>query len=110
MRGLRASARITLGEPIGSFGAILRRMSSIDEILAMIRRLPLPDRLRLIERARQEADEDTPRPAAVKYAPDSISPEELLASRVKQPPGVGPVSLEDMERAIIEGALGRGSV
>lgn len=33
--------------------------------------------------------------------------EELLASRIKPPAGVGPVSLEDMDRAIAEGASGR---
>lgn len=36
---------------------------SIDELLSAIRHLPLEDRLRLIEQARQEADEDTPVPA-----------------------------------------------
>ena len=36
-----------------------------------------------------------------------LTVDELLASRVKLPPGVGPLSLEDMERAIAEGALGR---
>ncbi len=37
----------------------------------------------------------------------NLSVDELLVSRVKLPPGVGPVSLEDMDRAIAEGALGR---
>lgn len=36
-----------------------------------------------------------------------LTVDELLASRIKLPPGVGPLSLEDMERAITEGALGR---
>jgi hypothetical protein len=36
-----------------------------------------------------------------------LTVDELLASRVKLPPGVGPLSLEDIERAIAEGALGR---
>jgi hypothetical protein len=36
-----------------------------------------------------------------------LTVDELLASRIKLPPGVGPLSLEDMERAIAEGALGR---
>ncbi|AUX23824.1 uncharacterized protein SOCEGT47_043540 [Sorangium cellulosum] len=35
---------------------------------------------------------------------------ELLASRIKLPPGMGPLSQEDMERAIAEGALGRHEV
>ena len=35
-----------------------------------------------------------------------LTVDELLASRIKLPPGVGPLSLEDMERAIAEGALG----
>jgi hypothetical protein len=37
----------------------------------------------------------------------ALSVDELMASRIKLPPGVGPLSLEDMERAIAEGALGR---
>jgi hypothetical protein len=36
-----------------------------------------------------------------------LSIDELLGSRIKLPPGFGPVSLEDMEKAIAEGALGR---
>ena len=38
---------------------------SIDELLAGIRRLPLDERRRLIERAGREADEDTPKPPVV---------------------------------------------
>jgi hypothetical protein len=38
---------------------------SIDELLATIRRLPLDERRRLIERAAHEADEDTPKPPTV---------------------------------------------
>ncbi len=41
---------------------MLLGMSALDEILATIRRLPLPERLRLIERASIEAAEDTPKP------------------------------------------------
>ena len=36
-----------------------------------------------------------------------LTVDELLGSRIKLPAGVGPLSLEDMERAIAEGALGR---
>jgi hypothetical protein len=36
-----------------------------------------------------------------------LSVDELLASRVKLPPGVGPLSAEDIEHAIAEGAQGR---
>ena len=36
-----------------------------------------------------------------------LSVDDLLASRISLPPDVGPLSLEDMERAIAEGALGR---
>ena len=36
-----------------------------------------------------------------------LTVDEFLASRIKLPPGVGPLSLEDMDRAIAEGALGR---
>ena len=36
-----------------------------------------------------------------------LTVDELLASRIKLSPGVGPLSLEDMEQAIAEGAVGR---
>ena len=85
-------------------------MGAIDEILATIRRLPLQERLRLIERAAGEAAEDTPKPAAVAERRRTLSVDELLAARLTPPPGVGPVSLPDMERAIAEGASDRGGV
>ena len=85
-------------------------MAAQDELLAMIRRLPLHERLRLIERATLEAREDTPKPAAVTERGRTLSVDEFLAARLTPPPGVGPVSLEDMDRAIAEGASGRGSV
>src|SRR5690348_7922438 len=43
--------------------------TSTDDLLAAIRRLPLDERRRLIERATQDADEDTPKPAAVGASP-----------------------------------------
>jgi hypothetical protein len=36
-----------------------------------------------------------------------LTVDELLASRIKLAPEFGPLSLEDMDRAIAEGALGR---
>ena len=36
-----------------------------------------------------------------------LTVDELLASRIKPPPGTGPLSQEDIDRAIAEGALGR---
>ena len=39
-----------------------------------------------------------------------IGLDEFLVARLTPPPGVGPVSLEDMDRAVAEGAIGRGSV
>jgi hypothetical protein len=46
--------------------------------------------------------------AATTAAPERVlTIDELLASRIKLPPGVGPLSHEDMEQAIAEGALGR---
>jgi hypothetical protein len=89
---------------------MLGRMSALDEILATIRRLPLPERLRLIERASLEVAEDTPKPAAVAERARRLRVDEFLAARLAPPPGVGPVSLQDMERAIAEGATGRGGV
>jgi len=35
--------------------------------------------------------------------------DDLIASRLRRPSGVDPVTLDDMERAISEGATGRGS-
>ena len=90
--------------------AILRVVPAVDEILATIRRLPLPERRRLIERATLEVAEDTPKPAAVAERHRTLSVDEFLAARLTPPPGVGPVSLPDMDRAIAEGASGRGSV
>ena len=81
-------------------------MGSIDEILATIRRLPLQERRRLIGQAANEAAEDTPKPAAVAEPARTPSVDELLAVRLTPPPGVGPVSLQDMDRAIAEGARG----
>jgi len=85
-------------------------MSAVDEILATIRQLPLAERRRLIERASRDAAEDTPKPPPVAGRERTLSVDEFLAARLTPPPGVGPVSLQDMERAIAEGATGRGSV
>jgi hypothetical protein len=87
---------------------MLGNMSALEEILATIRRLPLPERLRLIERASIEAAEDTPTPGAVSERSRALSVDEFLAARLA-PAGVSGVSLQDMERAIAEGANGRGS-
>ena len=62
-------------------GAMLCVMRAIDEILAPIRRLPLPERLRLIERAANEAAEDTPKPAAVAANEPKLSVDEVFAAR-----------------------------
>jgi hypothetical protein len=39
-----------------------------------------------------------------------LTVDELMAARLQRPPGVAPVSLEDIEQAIVEGTLGRGDV
>jgi hypothetical protein len=57
-----------------------------------------------------EVAEDTPKPAAVAEHRRALSVDEFLAARLAPPPGVGPISLQDMDRAIAEGASGRGSV
>jgi hypothetical protein len=64
----------------------------------------------LIERAKLEADEDTPKPAAVTKRGSKLSVDEFLAKRLTPPPGAGPMTLQDMDRVIAEGASGRGSV
>jgi hypothetical protein len=43
-----------------------------DELLAAIRRLPLNERLQLIQRAARDAAEDTPRPTEVRESPPSL--------------------------------------
>jgi hypothetical protein len=88
---------------------MLSMMGAIDEILATIRRLPLEDRLRLIQRAAVEAAKDTPKPAAVSERTRTLSADEFLAARITPPSGVGPVTLGDMEHAIAKGASGGGS-
>ncbi len=46
-------------------------------------------------------------PEAPAAAKGTLTIDELLASRIKLPSGFVPVSDDDMERAIAEGALGR---
>jgi hypothetical protein len=36
-----------------------------------------------------------------------LTPDELLARRIKLPPGTDPLTQDDIDRAIAEGALGR---
>lgn len=86
------------------------RMGSIDEILATIRRLPLNERLALIERAASEAAEDTTRRPALGEGPRTLSVDDLLAARLRPPPGVRTVSLQEMDYAIAEGSTSRGVV
>jgi hypothetical protein len=45
---------------------------TMDDLLAAIRRLPIEDRLRLIERAARDASEDTPKPPAAGAAPSLL--------------------------------------
>lgn len=85
-------------------------MSPLEEILATIRRLPLPERLRLIERAEIEAEAETPTPGDVAARTRTLTPDEFLSTRLTPPLGAGPVSLRDMDHAIAEGAIGRGSL
>ena len=89
---------------------MLPGMTPLEEILATIRQLPLPERLRLIERAAIEAAEDTPKPAAVAERGRTLTVDEFLAARLTPPAGVGPASQQDIELAIAEGARGRGSL
>ena len=89
---------------------MLPGMTPLEEILATIRQLPLPERLRLIERAAIEAAEDTPKPAAAAGRGRALTVDEFLAARLTPPAGVGPASLQDIGLAIAEGARGRGSL
>ena len=52
-----------------------------------------------IELIALHADAESTRPRDQKLTLD-----ELLAARLKPPPGVGPISVEDMEEAIAKGA------
>ena len=42
--------------------------------------------------------------------PRRLSVDELLENRLSRPSGVAPVSLADMQDAIVDGALGRGDI
>jgi hypothetical protein len=87
-----------------------------NDLLEAIRRLPLDERLRLIQRAANESDEDAPKPPPIGTSPQTsasdrkLTVDELLAARLTPAPDIGSVALRDMERAIAEGASGRGSV
>ena len=45
---------------------------NMDDLLAAIRRLPLEDRLRLIERVARDASEDTPKPVPAAASPSLL--------------------------------------
>ena len=49
-------------------------------------------------------------PAVAASETRRLSVDELLAARLIPQTGIGSVTLEDMERAIVDGATGRGSV
>jgi hypothetical protein len=49
-------------------------------------------------------------PAMSRTTRRKLTVDELLAARLEPSPGVGPVSLSDMDNAIADGAAGRGSV
>lgn len=55
----------------------------------------------MIELPPTEGADETP----IADRPRKLSVDELLASRLSPPPGVGSVSLADIENAIVEGAL-----
>lgn len=46
-------------------------------------------------------------PAVDTSPPRKVTVDQLLAARIKLPPGAGPISQDDIDRAIAEGALGR---
>ena len=53
--------------------------STIDELLAAIRQLPMDERRALIDRAARDADQDTPRP------PPAAQPASLLGLMADEP-------------------------
>lgn len=53
--------------------------STIDELLAAIRQLPIDERRALIDRATRDADQDTPRP------PPAAQPASLLGLMADEP-------------------------
>jgi len=79
---------------------VIRLDTTIDEALARA----LPALRPLLGRHVELVAAEMP---ASRPSRSKLTVDELFASRIDLPPGVGPVSLEDMERAIIEGALGR---
>lgn len=88
-------------------------MATAEDILASLRRLPLPERLLLIGLAAQEAAAETPKPPAVVRGAGHtsvLSVDDLVAARLSLLPDADSVSLADMERAIAEGASGRAGI
>lgn len=49
-------------------------------------------------------------PEAPAKSAKKLTVDELLAARLSPPPGVGPVTLADIEQAIADGASGRGGI
>jgi hypothetical protein len=49
-------------------------------------------------------------PEASAKAAGKLTVDELLAARLSPPAGVGPISLADIEKAIADGASGRGGL
>jgi hypothetical protein len=77
----------------------IRIDTTIDEVLAQALPALRPLLGRHVELiALDAAPPPTPR--------QKLTLEEFLASRLERPEGIAPVTLEDMERAIVEGALG----
>lgn len=72
-----------------------------DEILAIIRSLPLDVRRAVLARASEQLDEDTPKPAAVRQATAKARPladwEEFIATL----PDAPPLPLEAFDRASV---------
>lgn len=79
---------------------VIRLDTTIDEALARA----LPALRPLLGRHVELVAAEMP---AVRPSRSKLTVDDLLASRIDLPSGVGPISLEDMDRAIMEGALGR---
>ena len=92
-------------------GAMFRCMGTIDDLLVMIRQLTVSERLRLIEQATRDIAQDTPKQPSVGEAmAQSLSVDEFLAARLAPHLGIGPVTLQDTERAVADGMSRRGSL
>lgn len=92
------------GEPVCRISPVTPRRRTVRDLVDLLRTAPPAEDGDL--HAVEEAVKSPPLPSETPRE-RRLTVEEFLAARVVLPTGAKPVSLEDMERAIADGALGR---